>query len=90
MNLHYGLDDSVARDVRLAAPGVARDKSDWSFANLQYKLNTWVTFGLEEGYYRTKALPNSTTGLFTGTLWQGVPSREAHDLRSEFATIFTF
>jgi hypothetical protein len=90
MNLHYGLDASVARDVRLSAPGGARDKSDWSFANLQYKLNTWVTFGLEEGYYRTKALPNSTTGLFTGTLWQGVPSREAHDLRSEFATIFTF
>jgi hypothetical protein len=90
MNLHYGLDDANAHDVRLSAPGGARDKSDWAFANLQYKLNTWVTFGLEEGYYRTRALPNSTTGAFTGTLWQGVPSREAHDLRSEFATIFTF
>lgn len=90
MNLHYGLDDSVARDVRLAAPGGARDKSDWAFANLQYKLNTWVTFGFEEGYYRTRALPNTTTGAFTGTFWKGFPSREGKDLRSEFATIFTF
>lgn len=89
-NVHYGLDESLARDVRLAAPGGARDKSDWAFANLQYKVNTWVTIAYEEGLYRTRALPNSTTGLFTGTLWQGFPSREAKDVRSELSTIFTF
>lgn len=89
-NLHYGIDQSVARDVRLANPGGARDKSDWAFANLQYKVNTWVTIAYEESLYRTRALPDSTTGLFTGTLWQGFPSREAKDVRSELSTIFTF
>src|SRR5581483_2210372 len=52
-NLHYGIDDAFARDVRAFNPGGARDKSDWMMANIQYKLNTWVTFGLEEAEYRT-------------------------------------
>jgi hypothetical protein len=90
MNLHYGLDDAKASDVRKLSPGGSRDKSDWAFANLQYKLNAWVTFGLEESLYRTRAIPNAETGKFTGTLFQGLPSREWKDMRSEFATIFTF
>jgi hypothetical protein len=87
MNLHYGLDDAFARDVRAASPAGGRDKSDWMMANLQYKLNTWVTFGLEEAQYRTRALPGPT-GIFP--LWQGFPSKEAKDIRSQFSTIFTF
>jgi hypothetical protein len=90
MNLHYGLDDTKASDVRKVAPGGARDKSDWAFGNLQYKLNAWVTFGFEEGLYRTRALPNSTTGAFTGTVFKGFPSREWKDVRSEFTSTFTF
>ncbi len=89
MNLHYGLDDTFAKDVRRAAPGGARDKSDWAFANLQYKLNQWVTFGLEEGMYRTRALPNAA-GSFAATTFKGLPAREWKDIRSEFSTVFTF
>jgi len=90
MNLHYGIDQAVARDVRKAAPAGARQKSDWTFGNIQYKMNTWVTFAFEEALYRTRAIPNATTGAFTGTVWKGFPTREANDVRSEFATIFTF
>ena len=87
MNLHYGLDDAFARDVRRFNPGGARDKSDWIMGNIQYKLNTWVTFGLEEAQYRTRAVPGTTGAL---PLWQGFQSREAKDIRSQFSTIFTF
>lgn len=90
MNLHYGLDDVNAADERKLNPSGQRDKSDWAFANLLYKLNTWVTFGYEESLYRTRALPNSETGLYTSTLFVGVPSREWKDVRSEVSTIFTF
>jgi hypothetical protein len=90
MNLHYGLDDVNASDERKLNPGGQRDKSDWAFGNLQYKLNTWVTFAFEESLYRTRALPNGTTGAFTGTLFRGYPSREWKDVRSEFSTMFTF
>ncbi|MFB3814881.1 MAG: hypothetical protein ACE14L_12310 [Terriglobales bacterium] len=87
MNLHYGIDTVAARDVRRLAPGGGRGTSDWSFANLMYKLNAFVTFGYELGYYRTRAVAGTTGGL---PLFRGVPSRQMHDLRSEFATIFTF
>lgn len=90
MNLHYGMDDVNAADERKLNPGGQRDKSDWAYANLLYKLNTWVTLGFEESLYRTRALPNTTTGAYTGTVFQGVPSREWKDVRSEFSTIFTF
>ena len=86
-NLHYGIDDAFARDVRAFNPGGARDKSDWMMANIQYKLNTWVTFGLEEAEYRTRAIQGAD---HVYPLWQGVPSREAKDIRSQFSTIFTF
>ncbi len=87
MNLHYGLDDAFARDVRAFNPGGARDKSDWMMANIQYKLNTWVTFGLEEADYRTRAIQGAD---HVYPLWQGFHSREANDIRSQFSTIFTF
>lgn len=90
MNLHYGLDDVKASDERKISPTGGRDKSDWAFANLQYKLNTWVTLAYEQSLYRTRALPNVTTGAYTGTLFKGFPSREWKDVRSEFSTIFTF
>lgn len=87
MNLHYGLDDAFARDVRAFNPGGARDKSDWIMGNIQYKLNTWVTFGLEEAEYRTRAIKGADNVF---PLWQGFHSFEAKDIRSQFSTIFTF
>ena len=91
MNLHYGIDDALANDVhRLSPTASTRDKSDWAFANLQYKMNNWVAFGFEEALYRTRAL-STLTGAFTaGTSVSGVPSREWKDVRSEFTTTFTF
>ncbi|HYL68872.1 MAG TPA: hypothetical protein VEX69_06890, partial [Candidatus Limnocylindria bacterium] len=89
LNLHWGIDQVAAQDAkRLTATAGARYRSDLFAANLQYKLNNWVTFAYEQSLYRTLALRSQNAGLFP--LWQGVRSHEANDRRSEFATIFTF
>lgn len=97
--LHYGYDEAFARDVRqilgatlnpIGAPanqfGANRGKSDVAFASLQYKLNSIVTFAFEQSYFRTRAANNA--GFLP--LFRGIPSRETHNNRSEFATIFSF
>ncbi len=96
---HYGIDYAKARDLRhfavttpTAVNRGSRAKSDMAAATFQWKLNNWVTFAAEESLYRTRALTGST---ISGTpiplpLFRGSPSREWHDLRSEFGTIFTF
>ncbi|HWR34317.1 MAG TPA: hypothetical protein VN622_00425 [Clostridia bacterium] len=86
MYLHYGFDQVLARDVRRFGGG--RAKSDLGSAQLQYKLNNWVTFAVEESLYRTRAIPLVTTGTFP--LFQGRPMREINNIRSEFGTIFNF
>ena len=89
MYLHYGLDNAYAADVRRAAAGAgARWRSDLMAGNLQYKMNAYVTFGYELSRYSTRSLRGSTTGTFP--LAMGIPQHEFHDLRNEFATIFTF
>ena len=87
-NLHYGEDQANAADERKLNPAGQRYKSDWFFGNVQYKMNSWVTFGYEESVYRTFALPNAE-GAYT-TLFEGVPTNEWKDIRSEFSTIFSF
>jgi len=87
-NVHYGEDQANAADERKLNPAGQRYKSDWFFGNVQYKLNSWVTLGYEESAYRTFSLPNAE-GAYT-TLFQGVPAHEWKDIRSEFATIFSF
>ena len=92
--LHYGLDDPYSRDVRRtgsisATSAGLRDKSDMGAATLYWKINSLVTFGWEESYYRTR-LSNGTTTNITTPTWDGGPVRSWHDVRSEFATIFTF
>src|ERR1051326_1176478 len=82
--LYYGDDQAMARDARRF--GARGDRSDLFSGNLQYKWNQWVTFGYEQGYYRTRA--DFRTGLLP--LFRGVPSFTTHDIRSEFAAIFTF
>ena len=86
--LYYGFDEAKARDARRFTP--AGGRSDLFSGNIQYKLNSLVTFAFEQGYYRTRAANrtgNSPGGL---PLFRGIPSYTAHNLRSEFAAIFTF
>jgi hypothetical protein len=82
--LYYGDDQVTARDARRF--GARGDRSDLFSGNIQYKWNQWVTFAYEQGYYRTRA--DFHTGLLP--LFRGIPSFTTHNIRSEFAAIFTF
>ena len=82
--LYYGDDQAMARDARRF--GARGDPSDLFSGNIQYKWNQWVTFAYEQGYYRTRA--DFRTGLLP--LFRGIPSFTTHNIRSEFAAIFTF
>jgi hypothetical protein len=99
MYLHYGMDNAYAADVRRAAftpagglltnaGAGARWRSDLMAGNLQYKMNAFVTFGYEVSRYSTRSVRGLNGGNFP--LAVGIPQHEFHDLRSEFATIFTF
>jgi hypothetical protein len=83
--VYYGYDQATARDARRFGARGAR--SDLFSGNIQYKWNQWVTFAYEQGYYRTRAANRS--GL-TLPLFRGIPSFTTHNIRSEFAAIFTF
>ena len=82
--LYYGYDQATARDARRFGARGAR--SDLFSGNVQYKLNSFTTFAYEQGYYRTRAA-NRAGAL---PLFRGIPSYTTHNVRSEFATIFTF
>jgi hypothetical protein len=84
--LHYGYDQVLARDVRRLGGG--REKGDLFSGQIQYKMNNFVSFVVEESLYRTRALPLTSTGKFP--LFDGRPQREMNDFRSEIGTIFTF
>jgi hypothetical protein len=83
-NLYYGDDQATARDARRF--GARGTRSDLFSGNLQYKWNQWVTFAYEQGYYRTRA--NNRAGALP--LFRGIPSFTTHNVRSEFAAIFSF
>ena len=82
--VYYGGDQATARDARRFGGRGAR--SDLFSGNVQYKWNQWVTFGYEQGYYRTRA--DNHVGLLP--LFRGIPSFTTHNVRSEFAAIFSF
>ena len=84
----YGFDEARQRDARRFSP--VRGRSDLFSGNIQYKLNTWVTFGFEQGYYRTRAANRSQFDFGGLPLFRGIPSYTTHNIRSEFATIFNF
>jgi hypothetical protein len=85
--LHYGIDFAKVRDLRrLAGTAGIREKSDVMAVTLQYKLNNWVSFVVEQSQYRTRAIPGSVSL----PLFRGIPSREAKDSRTEIGTLFTF
>ena len=82
--LYYGDDQATARDARRFGARGAR--SDLFSGNIQYKWNQWITFAYEQGYYRTRA--DNRAGILP--LFRGIPSFTTHNIRSEFAAIFTF
>ncbi len=84
--VYYGYDQATARDARRFGPRGSR--SDLFSGNIQYKWNQWVTFAYEQGYYRTRAVNHSGVALLP--LFRGIPSFTTHNIRSEFAAIFTF
>ena len=84
----YGFDEALQRDARRFAP--VHGRSDLFSGNIQYKYNSWLTFGFEQGYYRTRAANRSNSDFGGLPLFRGVPSYTSHNSRSEFATIFTF
>lgn len=86
--VYYGFDEALPRDARRFSP--VRGRSDLFSGNIQYKLNNWVTFAFEEGYYRTRAANRSALDFGGLPLFRGIPSYTTHNLRSEFATIFVF
>ncbi|HEY6251349.1 MAG TPA: hypothetical protein VI685_15435 [Candidatus Angelobacter sp.] len=86
MYLHYGYDQVLARDVRRLGGG--REKGDLAAGTIQYKMNNYLTFVVEESLYRTRAIPLTATGLFPA--FAGRPMREWKDFRSEFGPLFTF
>lgn len=82
--LYYGFDQATARDARRFGPRGSR--SDLFSGNVQYKFNSFVTFGYEQGLYRTRA----TDRFGALPLFRGIPSYTTHNIRSEFAAIFSF
>jgi hypothetical protein len=82
--VYYGYDQATARDARRL--GARGSRSDLVSGNLQYKWNSFVTFGYEQGLYRTRA----TDRFGALPLFRGIPSYTAHNMRSEFAAIFSF
>lgn len=112
--LHYAYDQVNTQEARLnfipngtlACPAGRAcnrpQKNDLAAVTLFYRLNKFVTFALEESYYRTRAVGDARLFNAAGTLldplgtprpnpnWQGVPARSWHNLRTEFGPIFTF
>ena len=85
--LHYALDVANADDVRRL--GNQRQKNDLAAGTLNWKFNSWVTFTLEESYYRTRAV-GDPTGVLPFPIYRGYPARSWHDFRSEIGPTFSF
>jgi hypothetical protein len=61
-------------------------------ASLLWKLNPFLTLGIEQSQYRTRLSGGSAFGAVVGgaPTWNGVPASQWHDNRTEFSTTFTF
>jgi hypothetical protein len=84
--VHGGYDQVLARDVRREGGG--RQKGRLYAGTLYYKLNNFISFGLEESLYTTVAIPLTATGQLPA--FNGRPQREWNDFRTEFGPLFTF
>jgi hypothetical protein len=86
--LHYAFDQAKTSDVlRL---GNQRSKNDLAAATLSWKMNSLVSFVLEESMYRTRIADPNLADSATFPKYEGYPARQWHDIRSEFGPIFTF
>lgn len=86
--LHYAFDQANTSDVLHL--GNQRAKNDLAATTLSWKMNSLVSFVLEESMYRTRIANPNLADSATFPRYEGVPAREWHDLRSEFGPIFTF
>jgi hypothetical protein len=85
---HYAFDQAKTSDVlRL---GNQRSKNDLAAATLCWKMNSLVSFALEESMYRTRIADPNVAHSASFPKYEGVPAREWRDIRSEFGPIFTF
>jgi hypothetical protein len=86
--LHYAFDQAKTSDVlRL---GNQRSKNDLAAATLSWKMNSLVSFTLEESMYRTRIADPNLADSATFPIYEGMRAREWHDIRSEFGPIFSF
>lgn len=81
----YGIDQVKERDLNRLGTGGTRHYSTMAVGTLNYSMNKWIMFSLEESLYTTHANPEQPLPLF-----KGVPSREWNDVRTEFGPIFSF
>jgi hypothetical protein len=85
---HYAFDQAKTSDVLHL--GNQRSKNDLAAATLFWKMNSLVSFVLEESMYRTRIANPDLAESATFPKYEGVPARQWHDIRSEFGPIFTF
>jgi len=85
--LHYALDVANAQDVRKL--GNQRQKNDLAAATLNFKLNSLVTFTMEESYYRTR-VAGDPNGKLLPPMFLGSYPNAWHDFRPEIGPTFTF
>lgn len=89
---NYGIDAVSIADFRKAkdigAKGAGPYKSTQNVVTVLYKMNPWVTFGLEETRYNSLALPNDR-GVCT-TKVAGLPACGWTSWRTEAGPVFTF
>jgi hypothetical protein len=78
------------KEATLSLKGRNQPAATGAPASQQYKMNPFITFAFEQGYYRTRAANRSALDFGGLPLFRGIPSYTSHNLRSEFATIFTF
>ena len=71
--LHYALDVANAQDVRKL--GNQRQKNDLAAATLNFKLNSLVTFTMEESYYRTRVAGDPNGKLLPPCSWAPTRTR---------------
>lgn len=88
INFHYAFDQAKTSDVLHL--GNQRSKNDLAAATLTWKMNSLVSFILEESMYRTRIANPNLADSATFPRYEGYPARQWHDIRSEFGPIFSF
>jgi hypothetical protein len=81
----YSVDQAKTRDLNSLGTSGNRRYSTMAVGTLNYSLNRWVSFSLEQSLYTTHANPEQPLPLY-----KGVASREWNDIRTEFGPIFNF